>query len=169
MTCPECGLETLPEQRFCRSCGASLLMTTQPLAHPAATELPRTQASILTHDNQRTNRLVLWGFIIMFVGAGIGVIGKKLIHEDLVTVVGVLVSLAGMFLTVYPFLSPSRAKPDSSRSAEPEVLTETQPPKILPHESNTDYVPSITERTTDLLEDPATTRPKEKESRDSQS
>jgi hypothetical protein len=97
-------------------------MTTQRLAEPAAVSgLQQTSTSTLTQGNQRTNRLVLWGFIIMFVGAAIGVIGKKLIHEDLVTVLGVLVSLGGMFLTVYPFLLPSpRAKHDSSPSAQPE-------------------------------------------------
>ena len=169
MSCPKCGLQTLSEQKFCRSCGASLQMATQPLAEPTAlSELPRTPGLILTHDNQRTNRLVLWGFIIMLVGVAIGVIGKKLIHEDLVTVVGVLVSLAGMFLTVYPFLSPSRAKHESSRSTEPEVLTPPRPPRTLQQESNTEYVPSITERTTNLLKNSATTISNEKESRESQ-
>lgn len=169
MSCPKCGLQTLSEQKFCRSCGASLQMTTQPLAEPTAlSELPRTPGLILTHDNQRTNRLVLWGLIIMLVGVAIGVIGKKLIHEDLVTVVGVLVSLAGMFLTVYPFLSPSRAKRQSSSSAQPEVLTPPQPPKTLPQESNAEYVPSITERTTDLLKNSAPTRSNEKANRESQ-
>ena len=67
-------------------------------------------AIIFKGEKQRANRWVLWGVIIMFIG----VIGKKLIHEEIVTVVGILTSLAGMFLTVYPYLSPSpRQKKDS--------------------------------------------------------
>jgi hypothetical protein len=97
---------------------------------------------------------------MMFIGVAIGVIGKILIHEDVVTVVGVLLSLAGMFLTVYPYLAPpksrSRKKYDATLSSQPEVLTPSEQPKSLPQGSNTEFVPSVTERTTDLLKSSAT-------------
>jgi hypothetical protein len=106
---------------------------------------------------------------MMFIGVAIGVIGKMLMHEEIVTVVGVLVSLVGMFLTVYPYLSPSpRRKHDSIRSSQPEVLTRSQPTRSLPLESNVEYVPSITERTTELLKNSAATRPGQKEDGESQ-
>ncbi|MFN2493146.1 MAG: hypothetical protein ABR501_09725 [Pyrinomonadaceae bacterium] len=45
----------------------------------------------------------------MFVGAAIGVIGKKLMHDYIVTIVGILLSLAGMFLrSFHIFLRPER-------------------------------------------------------------
>jgi hypothetical protein len=91
----------------------------------------------------------------MFIGVAIGVIGKMLVHEEVVTVVGVLVSLAGMFLTVYPYLSPSlRRIYVSTASSQPEVPTQSQP-GYLPQESSIEYVPSVTERTTDLLKNSA--------------
>ena len=46
----------------------------------------------------------------MFIGVAIGVIGKKLVHDDIVTVVGILLALAGMFMTAYPYLAPSRRR-----------------------------------------------------------
>ena len=153
MTCPKCGLTTLPEQKFCRSCGTSLEMSTQPLADPTAT-ISQTERTARTQSNERTNKLMLWGFILMFVGAAIGVVGKKLLHEDIVTVVGILMSLAGMFLTVFPYLVPPRAKQDLSARSQPEELPAFQPSKSLPQERDIDYVPSITERTTNLLETP---------------
>lgn len=170
MNCPKCGLQTLPDQKFCRSCGAGLQMITQPLAEQATvSDLKGTPAIILKDEKQRPNRMVLWGFIMMFVGVAIGIVGKKLMHEDMVTVLGVLVSLAGMFLTAYPYLLTSSPKKyDSSRSSQPGVLTQSQPSKYLADESNTEYVPSITERTTDLLKSSATTTRKEKEDRESQ-
>ncbi len=36
MHCSKCGLQVVPDQKFCRSCGATLQMITQPLAELAA-------------------------------------------------------------------------------------------------------------------------------------
>ena len=165
MNCPKCGLQTLPDQKFCRSCGDKLQMITQPLAeHAAVARAEKTPAIISKTETQRASGLTLWGFIIMFIGVAIGVIGKMLMHEEMVTVVGVLVSLVGMFLTVYPYLSPSRRqKQDYIPSSQPEALTQSQPTRYLPPESNIEYVPSITEKTTDLLKNSAATRPRQKE------
>ena len=169
MNCSKCGLQILPDQRFCRSCGESLQMITQPLVENATvSELEMRSASSLKDDNQRPSRLMLWGFIIMFIGVAVGIIGKKLMHQDMITVVGALVSIAGMFLTAYPYLAPSsRRKVDSSPSSQPNILSQSQPGKYLPPESNIEYVPSISERTTDLLRNAAVTRPEHKEDSDS--
>jgi hypothetical protein len=169
MNCPKCDLQTLPDQNFCRSCGASLQMITQPLAEYAmVSDLERTPAITSKGGQQRTNRLTPWGFIIMFIGVAIGVIGKMLMHQDMLTLVGVLVSLAGMFLTVYPYLLPSpRQKYDSIPSSQPEIPTQSEPTKYLPQESNIAYVPSITERTTDLLKNSAPTRTRKREDKKS--
>jgi len=137
-------------------------MTTQPLERAAVPNLIKTPI-ISKDEKQRPNGLALWGFILMFIGVAIGVVGKKLMHEDIVTVVGILLSLAGMFLTVYPYLLPSTKKHDSTLSSQPEVLTPISPPKYLPEGNKTEYIPSVTERTTDLLGTPATTTPRRKE------
>jgi len=170
MNCHKCGLQTLPDQRFCRSCGESLQMNTQPLAeHATVIELERRPANILKDEKQRASSLMLWGFIIMFIGVVVGIIGKKLVHQDLVTVVGALVSIAGMFFMVYPYLSPSsRRNVVSSPSSQPDILSQSQPGKYLPPERTIEYVPSITERTTNLLENSAVAQPKQKEDGESQ-
>jgi hypothetical protein len=168
MDCPKCGLPGLPDQKFCRSCGASLQVTTQPLAETLVlADLERKATGISRDGPQRPNRLAPWGFISMFIGVAIAVIGKMLLHEDIVTVVGVLVALLGMFLTAYPYLWPSRRpKYDSSPPLQPDPLS-SQPAKYL-SEGNIDYVPSITERTTNLLKNPAVTKPEKEEAGESQ-
>jgi hypothetical protein len=131
-------------------------MNTQPLAelNPKAN-----QGTILASgsgiEKQKGNGLVLWGFVIMLIGAAIGIVGKKLLHEDIITVVGALISLVGMFLTVYPYLSPSRLQKNYNLPSKPEVLIASQPANYLPQGSTTEYVPSITERTTNLLKSSA--------------
>jgi hypothetical protein len=154
MNCPNCGLQTLQDQKFCRSCGAGLQMTTRRLAAPAAvSELEVTPAIGLRGGRQqRGNAWTLWAFAVMFLGVALGVIGKMAMHNDMVTVVGVLISLAGMFLTAYPYVAPSsRRKHNSIQSSRPEVLRPSPPTSYLPPESSIEYVPSITERTTGLL------------------
>lgn len=171
MICPQCGLPTLPEQKFCRSCGAGLQMTTRRLTtNAAASEREVTPAIERKADEQRGNRLTLWGFVLMFIGVVIGVVGKMLMHQDAVTVVGVLLSLLGMFLTAFPYLLPQpRRRRDYSLSAQPEVLTGSQATTYLPtHERSVEPVPSVTERTTELLKNSAARRPEQKEDGESQ-
>ena len=168
MACPKCGLPTLPDQKFCRSCGASLQVNTNPLEERAPSSTAEVRSTI-KGGTQRTNSFMLWGFIAMLVGVAIGVIGKKLIEEDLVAVIGILISLVGMFLMVYPHLAPSNRGRDSRLSTQPEPLAQAPPNKALPNERPIEYVPSITERTTNLLKTPAAPTPREKEDRDSHS
>lgn len=154
MNCPKCDLPILSDQRFCRSCGASLRMTTQPLPEPVLlSEGENTSAQRPGKTTYRANNWMLLGFIVIFLGAAIGIIGKKLMHDEVVAVIGALMSLAGMFLMVYPHLVPQRRRPEPTAPSQPEQF-QTQPAKSLAGESTTEYVPSITERTTDLLKNP---------------
>jgi hypothetical protein len=141
------------------------------ITHPLepVRQLEKRPSIIHEDEKQRQNRLVLRGFIIMFIGAAVGIIGKKLMHEDLVTVLGALVSILGIFLTVYPYLSPSsRRKVDSSSPSQPETLSQSELGNYLPPESRVEYVPSITERTTNLLKNPVVASPKQKEDDESE-
>jgi hypothetical protein len=146
-------------------------MTTQPLVEQVTVSDPGRTPAIISNDGKsQPSGLAFWGFLLMFIGVAVGVVSKMLIHADSVTVVGVLVSLIGMFLLAYSSLSPSRPKKyNSIPSAEPKVLTQTQTPRSLSPGSNTDYVPSITERTTNLLRSPAATTPPHKHDEESQS
>jgi hypothetical protein len=162
MTCSKCGLQTQPNQKFCRSCGASLQLITQPLP-PAAyvSNSEPTAAARPAGASERDNRLAMPGFVLMFVGVAIGVVGKKLLYQDIITVAGVLISLLGMFLTVFPYLSPPRRKKVSpvslGRESQPESLGQSDASKYLRERSTVDYVPSITERTTGLLKETRST------------
>lgn len=163
MNCPSCGLQSLEGQKFCRSCGTGLQMTTRPLVAPS-TEPEVTPAKDLRAGGQRGSAWTLWAFALMFLGVAIGVIGKMAMHNEMVTLVGVLVSVAGMFLTVYPYVLPApRGKRDRNPSSAHKVLASTHPAKSLPPERSIEYVPSITERTTELLENPTATRPVQNE------
>jgi len=99
----------------------------------------------------------------MLIGAAIGVVGKKLLHEDIITVVGVLISLLGMFLTVYPYLKPARRQKDVYLPSSQSKVPASSPAERLPQATDIDYVPSITERTTDLLKSSPAVPPVQKE------
>ena len=161
MDCPNCGSQTLPDQKFCRSCGSSLELITKPL--PAPAKLGTFEREPVVNISGKVASL---GFIIMFIGVAIGVIGKMLLHEEIVTVIGILLSLAGMFLVAYPYLSSARQK-HSHQPSEPKALTPSTPTPSL-NEGRLDYVPSITERTTNLLATPDVRASREKEDGESQ-
>jgi hypothetical protein len=129
------------DQKFCRSCGADLQGTGVTVADGS-----------IGVDGERTNHLMLLGFVVMFAGAAVGVVGKMLLHADAVTVVGVLAALAGMFIVVYPSLNPARRRRQALASAaRPEIFLPAEPTKKLTPVNEADFIPSVTESTTDLL------------------
>ena len=168
MTCPKCGLQTLADQKFCRSCGTRLPSTTRQLVQPDAVDRGRTSTVASKAGKARGINFELWGFIILFIGAAVGVVGKKLLYQDVITAIGVLTALVGMFLSVYPYLLRSRRKDDSSSFSQPEVLSPSQLRESLPQASSIEFVPSVTERTTNLLKNSAGKTKAQKEDRDSE-
>ena len=162
MDCPSCGLPAVPDQKFCRACGRSLRLTTQRLPEPVSLSADEDSSARYYAAPRRAHNLMLAGFISILTGAALGVIGKKLMHNELVAVIGILISLFGMFLTVYPHLMPPRRqKQKSAPPSQPEQFTQSEPARALPHERTVDYVASITERTTDLLKNaPPSPEPK---------
>lgn len=155
MNCPNCGLEPLSDQKFCRKCGATLQPTAQPLVEPAAVTTPeRTQAIVGMGVMSLVGMTVRTGFIMMVAGVALGVTGKKMFQMDFVTVIGALLAIAGIFIVAYPYL-PQRRRREIVQTAQPEALTRAEPTKKLPQMSDIDFVPtSVTEGTTDLLKTP---------------
>ena len=147
MNCPTCGTQILPDQSYCRSCGADL--------NDVA---PRPFAASSKRDG-RTGRFVFVAFTIMFIGAALGVLGKLLLHNDVVTVVGVLLALAGMLLAVYPFLVPRSSTGTASEpSTRADGAFRARPTMQLRDAPAFDNIPSVIENTTDLLKTPASPR-----------
>lgn len=134
MNCPNCGTQTLPDQQFCRACGASLM----------------------ADEARSVNRRMLWGPLLAFVGIAIALVGKMLLHLEIFTLVGVLISLAGMFfIAAYPYLLRNPKKRGIDVLSQPQSLAPAETTNKLPPISAIDHFPSVTEGTTELLKDPA--------------
>lgn len=146
MNCPACGTHILPDQSYCRSCGADLNHAARPFAASNA------------RDGHRTGRFVFVAFTIMFIGAALGAQGKMLLHNDVVTVVGVLLALAGMLLAAFPFLVLRPPTGTAEPSTRVDALFRARPTMQLHDAAAFDQIPSVVENTTDLLKTPGSPR-----------
>ena len=138
MNCLKCGSQITSDQNFCRSCGAGL----------------PTNAIALSGESgiSRVAKMRRFGIISIFAGLGIALTGKMLFHLDLVVYIGVLMNFLGMFLIVYPSVAPPRrTKSVLPTFAKQETLTPAETTKKLTPVNDIDFIPSVTEGTTNLL------------------
>jgi hypothetical protein len=135
MNCPNCGTPILNDQQFCRSCGA-----------PLAAAGPR------RFDPR------LAGLTMAFGGILIALAGS-FVELRAVLFLGVIISIAGMFfIAAYPMLRSSLNR-SSVAPDQPESLPPAPTTKKLEPIGDFEYVPaSVTERTTNLLKEPAAKR-----------
>jgi hypothetical protein len=154
MFCPHCGKLNSADQKFCRSCGLSLEKVAQSLAEQRpATELNK-------HLKDRQRQVEFWLSILLGGTFGIFVIAvlwaiisqiiivKGDVLKGLIFLTLFLSTVSALILVVYrESLRENLAKRQLSQT--PLTLTE-QTAKLLP-ESDLQPVPSVTERTTELL------------------
>ena len=155
MYCPNCGNQSSQEQKFCRSCGMDLQSVTQAVAtHLSPNSLPESQGDVMDKHEWARMWKRSWGlgFAIMFIGIFLLGIGRKIIHDEIVALIGVLILLIGIWPLLYPFFSMLQVKEGTSRQAPRPIALPSNPVTTNPlPERQAESVLSITERTTDLL------------------
>src|SRR5215470_14671591 len=91
MYCPNCGKENSEKQRFCRSCGLGLQAISQALADELSPgEENGCSAGILNREQKGSQNPLIYGFLMLMVGAIIGLFGKKIFFDKTIADIGTL-------------------------------------------------------------------------------
>jgi hypothetical protein len=157
MHCPNCGTESSTEQRFCRACGMSLEKVAAVLAELQPAQLDARPGQM---RDERLRRLAERAGVTLLVMAGLVflisicwalitkiIIAKGEVLEGSIFLALILgFSLGGALLS----LSSSGRKPAPAPDPQPPTLPPTDPTKQLP-DARFEPVPSVTERSTELL------------------
>jgi len=156
MHCPNCGIESDLDQKFCRKCGFNLAPISKLIlgANDDETKLDKVE-----RDKLLMRRMVSWmmrGMLIMLIGIILIVVNKQLKLDQMVGLLGTLITLGGVSVLMYGLLDTMRGgglnqrKPKATAaSAQPEVEQASTTKELegrLP-------IPlgSVTERTTQLI------------------
>ena len=158
MYCPKCGTETSIEQKFCRACGLGLAK----IASELTEELPLDVDNKSLSEKERLERIGVaalsvfgFGLFVMFLYF---IVYKMAIVEGRVwgalALVGLAIMMGCGLLSAILFAKAKEAEESArKRKIEGAANVSTTPTKELLTEGNFEAVPvpSVTDRTTDLL------------------
>ena len=158
MHCPNCGNESGIDHKFCRKCGFNLEPVGKLMAGNGSEDDP--QVSKLERDKLLMRHMVKWmmrGMLIMLVGIILIVVNKQLKVDQLVGLLGTLLTLAGVSVTMYGLLDTMRG--GGLKKGTPKALdapgeseTEQATPTTRELEGRSPVpIGSVTERTTALI------------------
>ena len=144
MNCPDCKTQVSAGQQFCRECGAELR---------ADESRPFAPSPIL-------------GLLLAFGGVIVALTGKMLFQSDVVTYIGVVMSILGMMtIALIPMLAAKRTGDRRRRpTAKPASMAPAEPTMKLPPMNAADHIPSVVDNTTQLLKEPAQPSAKNRQS-----
>ncbi len=153
MYCPNCGKENSAEQKFCRSCGLSLEQAVQSLAE----QLPGLELDKNLRQRQaRVDRLIniVAGSAISIVVGGVlwGIVYEIIIVKgEVIPGLFFLAIIIGIILfALLSLYSESLRKAAAKRRLSEPTPRVGETAELLP-ETHLEPVPSVTERTTELL------------------
>jgi hypothetical protein len=157
MYCPNCSTKVSLDQKFCRACGLGLEKIAQSLGEQLPTRLDESL-------QEQKNKLERAGLIALSIfGFGIAsfllyTVGYRLLVTQgrimaALGLIGLILFLGSGLLSVILFAKANEVKEDANKRqvkgpGEPQKPAQTN--SLLP-EGQLEPVPSVTERTTDLL------------------
>lgn len=102
---------------------------------------------------RRMSILLFWGLVTFLVGATMMGIGKRMLQDNLILMIGLLISMAGAVLAAYSVISPLWKQTSKFRqSVEPKASIESITGINTSPEGLPAPFPSVTEQTTRVLE-----------------
>jgi uncharacterized membrane protein YuzA (DUF378 family) len=155
MYCPNCGTKTSEDQNFCRACGLGL----EKIALSLSEQMPTRIDESLQARKERLEKLGLAALGVF----GLGIVGflAYAIGYKLVTNQGILGAMAtiGLFIMIVCGLASviffAKAKEvgeeATKRPRQQNVPTGSESTKELLSEGHLEPVPTVTDRTTELL------------------
>ena len=157
MFCPNCGAKTSIQQKFCRGCGLGL----DKIALSLSEQLPTRPDEHLLSQKEKYERLGLAALSVFGVGV-LGVMLYGIVYKLMITqgnvlgalgLLGFLIMVGCGILSVILFAKAKEAeeKAGKRRLEEKETAVKSTPTNELLTEGHLEPVPSVTDRTTELL------------------
>jgi hypothetical protein len=158
MHCPTCGKPATPDQQFCRTCGMNLESVGKLVArHAASPEEIQKRIDKRELDRVIASRMfnwLVWGMIVLGIGVVMIVVNKSFDIGKWFKLLSSLTMLSGIGIATAGLLNAMREgvqlSARSGRSAAPEI-EEASTAKSLPTNPFPEALPSVTERTTQLI------------------
>lgn len=156
MYCPNCGTKTATDQNFCRACGLGL----EKIALSLNEQLPTRVDVSLQQQKERFEKLGVAALSVF--GLGVlsiiiyGVVYKLMMREgDILTAlaaIGFIIMIACGLASVILFAKANETgEAATKRKPQQHLATEPGSTKELLTEGHFEPVPSVTDRTTELL------------------
>lgn len=156
MYCPNCGAKTATDQNFCRACGLQL----EKIAASLAEQLPTKVNLTLQQQKERYEKigmalLSVFGLgVLIFILYSVGY--KLMVSQGNIlaglAMLGFLVMIICGLASVVLFAKAKEVGEGTPKRSQPVSLANgSESTKELLTEGNFEPVPSVTDRTTDLL------------------
>ena len=156
MYCPNCGTKTATDQNFCRACGLGL----EKIALSLNEQLPTRVDVSLQQQKERFEKLGVAALSVF--GLGVlsiiiyGVVYKMMMSEgDILTglaAIGFIIMIACGLASVILFAKANETREAATkRKPQQHLATEPESTRELLTEGHFEPVPSVTDRTTELL------------------
>ena len=154
MYCPNCGKQTSTEQKFCRTCGLGLDKIAQSLGE----QLPARVDETLLARKERMEKLGVAALSVFGLGllsVLLYIIGEQLLARGNVLQALVILGLTIMFacglVSVFLFAQAKELGEAATKRQLPATAEKSTPTRELLPEGRMEPVPTVTERTTELL------------------